>query len=82
MAIGASITAIRFFDGAKVMSDVTHAKCPRCSTYEPIVWRNIKVEQPRTDGVWLGFEGMEAVCRSCGFTVAELGSTYQRASAA
>jgi hypothetical protein len=64
------------------MSDVTHAKCPRCNSYQPIVWRHIKVEQPRSDGIVNGFEGMEAVCLSCDFSVAELGSVYQRQFAA
>lgn len=64
------------------MGDVTHAKCPRCNSYQPVVWRAIRIEQPRTDGAVNGFQGMECICRSCDFSIAELGSIYQRAMAA
>lgn len=53
--------------------DCTHGFCPRCNSFQPIVWRNVKVCEIYVTGMVAEFNGLEMVCRACDFEITKIG---------
>lgn len=64
------------------MSEVTHAKCPRCNSFEPVIWTHVKIAEVHATGEVGEFVGMECKCRTCQFEITSLGSVSHRRIAA
>ena len=56
------------------MSTATHALCPRCQRYEPMIWTQIRIAEVHGDGRIGGFEGLEMKCRVCQFVITNVGT--------
>ena len=65
------------------MSDdtATHVLCPRCSSFQPIIWTPVTVAQ--VAGARIGeFKGLEMKCRACDFLITKVGRVSQTKLAA
>jgi len=57
----------------------THGYCRKCAEVQPLIWRHFK-EVTMVETV-LTFEGMEANCEVCDFSIAKLGQAHRAAAA-
>lgn len=55
--------------------DATHVHCPRCNSFEPMVWDWVKIVRPRVGGDSVRFdtfEGGAVRCRTCQFEITKI----------
>jgi len=55
------------------MATATHAFCPRCNQFEPMIWTNVIIAEVHVDGRIGRFEGLELKCRVCQFEITKVG---------
>ena len=61
------------------MTTATHADCPRCSSFQPVVWTPVTIAQADAndrvgDGFRAIFKGLEMKCRKCDFEITKIGT--------
>lgn len=60
------------------MTDATHAKCPRCNRFEPIIFTPTIIEEVYPDGRVGRIDGLALKCRACQFEITIIGAFTQR----
>ncbi len=63
------------------MSDLaTHCLCPRCNSYQPMIWEWTKTGKMTLDGrIGPTFEGGKVRCRTCQFEATQIGTVINGA---
>ena len=59
------------------MSECTHGFCPRCNSFQPLVWTPVTIAE--VSGTEIGeFKGLEMKCRNCDFDITKIGAVNHR----
>lgn len=58
------------------MTDATHALCPKCSQYAPVIWTKFTKAEVHSNGKVGWFDGLEMKCRLCQFKITDIGVVY------